>query len=344
MARHDLRAGLDVVDRHCADHQRHHGVTRDTERQQRNERRLCGSVVRRFRASQAGRMALAEAFRILRDLLFQRVGRERRQHRATARQDTQGRTQGRTAQHGGSGFLEFLHVRVQRADLVGDVDAVFLLLQVGHDFGEAEHAHGHDGEVDTVLQFGNAEVVAGNARVDVGADHAQQQTQDDHRDCLGQRARSQHHGADQAQAHQREVLGGAELERHLSQRGSKRSQQQGRHATGKERAQRGDGQRGARTAIAGHLVTVQHGHHRGRFPWQRHKNRRGRTAVLRTVIDAGQHDQACNRGQHIRDRQQHRDGRDRADARQHANQRTQDAAQQCVGQVLGRERHREAQH
>ncbi|MDT4829244.1 hypothetical protein FQZ97_626590 [compost metagenome] len=289
-------------------------------------------------------MALAEALRILRDLLFQRVGRERRQHGAAARQDAQGRTQGRAAQHCGSGFLEFLLVGIQRADLVGDVDAVFLLLEVGHDFGEAEHAHGHDGEVDAVLQFGDAEVVACNARVHVGAHHAQQQTQQDHRNRLGQRARGQHHGANQAQAHQREVLGGAELECDLSQRGRKTGQQQSSHAACEERTQGSDCQGGASAAVAGHLVAVQHGHHRGRFPWQRHENGRRGAAVLGAVVDACQHDQAGHRGQHVRDRQQHRDGRNRADARQHANQRTQNAAQQCIGEVLGRERDRETHH
>ncbi|KAG0752163.1 hypothetical protein G6F24_013759 [Rhizopus arrhizus] len=106
-----------------------------------------------------------------------------------------------------------------------------------------------------------------------------------------------------------------------------RRQQQRGHATGEERPQRGDCQRGASTTVAGHLVTVQHGHHRGRFPWQCHKNRRRGAAVLGAVIDTCQHDQAGPRGQHVRDREQHRDGRDGADARQHANQRTQDAAQ-----------------
>ncbi len=60
VGRHHLRAWLDVVDGHRADHQRHHGVLGNAERQQRNERRLRAGIVGRFRSGDALDRALAE--------------------------------------------------------------------------------------------------------------------------------------------------------------------------------------------------------------------------------------------------------------------------------------------
>ena len=53
------------------------------------------------------------------------------------------------------------------------------------------------------------------------------------------------------------------------------------------------------------------------------QDRRRRAAVLRAVVDAGQHDQRRHRLQRIGRRQQHRDRRDRTDAGQHADQRAE---------------------
>ena len=46
------------------------------------------------------------------------------------------------------------------------------------------------------------------AGIDVGADQAEQQAEHHHGDRLAQRAARQHHRADQAEHHQREVVGG----------------------------------------------------------------------------------------------------------------------------------------
>src|SRR5690606_26811128 len=118
-----------------------------------------------------GRVALAEALRVLRYFLFQRVGSKGRKHRAPAGQDTQCAPYGCSTYDSGPGLFEFLLVRIQATDLAGQVHTLVLEFKVVHDLGETEHAHGHDREVDTVLQFGNAEIVAGNTRVHIGADH-----------------------------------------------------------------------------------------------------------------------------------------------------------------------------
>jgi hypothetical protein len=59
-----------------------------------------------------------------------------------------------------------------------------------------------------------------------------------------------------------------------------------------------------------------------------YQHRGGRAAVLRSVIDAREHDQRADRRQAERDRQQHCDGRDRADPRQHADQGSDQGAEQ----------------
>src|ERR1044072_944104 len=60
-------------------------------------------------------------------------------------------------------------------------------------------------------------------------------------------------------------------------------------------------------------------------------------AILRAVIDAGEHDQRAERRQAEGDRQQHRNGRERADAGQHADQRADQRADQAQQQVHRRD-------
>ena len=56
------------------------------------------------------------------------------------------------------------------------------------------------------------------AGIDVGADQPEQQAEHHHGDRLAQRAARQHHRADQAEHHQREIIGRAELQRDLGER------------------------------------------------------------------------------------------------------------------------------
>ena len=158
-----------------------------------------------------------------------------------------------------------------------------------------------------------------------------------------QRSVRQHDGADQAQHHQRKVFGRAELERELRQRYRHRRDQDRRHRAGEERGEGRDRQRRAGLSLAGHLVAIEAGDDRRRFARHVDEDRRRRAAVLRAVVDAGQHDQRGHRLQRIGRRQQHRDGRDGADARQHADERAEHDADQCVEKVDRRQRDAEAQ-
>jgi hypothetical protein len=70
VAGHHLRARLDVVDGHRAHHQRHHGVGRDAQRQQRDEGGLRAGVVGRLGRRDAADVALAERHFARRSLVF----------------------------------------------------------------------------------------------------------------------------------------------------------------------------------------------------------------------------------------------------------------------------------
>src|SRR6266849_3594107 len=91
---------------HRADHQRHDRVGRDAEREERDERALRARVVRRFRPGHALDGAPAEAARVLRQLLLQRVGGEGPQHRAVAGQDAERGAEQGPAPDGAGGVLQ----------------------------------------------------------------------------------------------------------------------------------------------------------------------------------------------------------------------------------------------
>ena len=139
---HDLRARHDAVDGHGADHQGHDGVRRDAERQERDEGGLRAGVVGALRPRHALDRALAEAARILRELLLDRVGREGPEHRAVAGQDAQDAADGRAAQDRPGRSLQVLQARQQPADRLPDDVAHLGVVEVAQDLGDAEEAHG----------------------------------------------------------------------------------------------------------------------------------------------------------------------------------------------------------
>ncbi len=117
----------------------------------------------------------------------------------------------------------------------------------------------------------------------------------------------------------------------------------GREGAGEERAERRRRQRRPGAALPRHLVAVDGRHRRRRFARQVDEDRRGRAAVLRAVIDAGQHDERGRRRQREGDRQQHGDGGGRPDARQDADHRAEQHADEAVEEVERLEGGREAE-
>ena len=116
---------------------------------------------------------------------------------------------------------------------------------------------------------------------------------------LEHRAARQRHGRDQAEHHQREILGGVELEREVGQRRREGGDDQRRDAAGEERPQRRDAQRRPGPALPRHLVAVEHGDDRRHLARQIDQDRGRRAAVGGAVVDAGQHDQRRHRRQPV---------------------------------------------
>jgi hypothetical protein len=184
-------------------------------------------------------------------------------------------------------------------------------------------------KADAVEQFGDAEGVARGPGIHIGAAEAEQQADEDHGDGLEQRTLRHHHRRKQTEHHQREILDRRELFRERGEDGREGGERQRSDAAREERAQRGDRERGTGTALARHLVAVEAGDHRGRLARHVDHDGGGRAAVLRAVIDAGEHDQRAQGREPIRCRQQHGDGGDRTNAGEHADQGAQQASRQA---------------
>ena len=80
-----------------------HGIGRNAKTQERNEARLRRGIVGGFRSREAGDRALAEQFRLPRDLSFHHVAGKAREHRSAARQQTEEETKHAAARRGPGG-------------------------------------------------------------------------------------------------------------------------------------------------------------------------------------------------------------------------------------------------
>jgi hypothetical protein len=142
--------------------------------------------------------------------------------------------------------------------------------------------------------------------------------------------------------HQREVLGRAEQQRQRGQRRAERRDQHGREAARDERPDRRDRERRTRTPLSGHLMAVERSDHRGRLARYVDEDRGSRSTILRAVIDAGEHDQCADWREAECDRQQHRNGGERTNAGEHADQRADQDTDQAQSEIDGRNRDGEA--
>ena len=232
---------------------------------------------------------------VLESALLDRVGGEGRKDGAAARQDAERRADDGAAQDRRDHPLEIVARRQQAADLGHQHRAGLLALEIAQDFGDAEDADGDGDEVQPVGIFADAEREARRAGIDVGADKAEQQAERHHGQRLDDRAVGKRDRRDEADDHQREIFGRAELQRDAGQRRGEDRHEEGRDRAGEERAERGDRKRRAGPALAGHLVAVDRGDGGRGFARHVDQDRRGRAAILGAVIDAGEHDQRGDR-------------------------------------------------
>ena len=178
---------------------------------------------------------------------------------------------------------------------------------------------------------------------DVDADAAEQQSHRGHQQRARERCRG-HVGEEQEAEHeQRGVLGRAEAQREVGERWRHHGEHDDAEGAGHERADRRNRKRRPGPALAGHGVAVDAGHHRGGLARDAHQDRGGGAAVLRAVVDAGQHDDGLGGVEPEGHGQQDRDAGERADSRQHADQRADQAAEERVEQHVRAERDRETE-
>ena len=340
---HQRRPGRNAVQHQCGDQHRGHRAGRNAERQHRHERPGGGGVVCRFRPGDAGDRALAELLGVLRDPLLDGIGQEARNDVRGARHDADQEAQHGAAPDRGGRRPPLLAVRQQLAEFRPDQLALHVGAGPGQDFAEPEQSDRHRHDADAVAQLLDVEAVAEMAGHHVDADGAEQQPERRHQQRAHQRGRRHVGEEDQAEHQQRGVFRRAEAQREVRERRRHHRQRDHAERAGDERAHRRDAERRAGAALLRHGVTVDAGHHRGGFAGDAQQDRRGRAAVLRAVVDAGQHDDGLGRVEAVGDRQEDADAGERADPRQHADQRADEAAEEGVPQHVRPERDREAE-
>ena len=212
-----------------------------------------------------------------------------------------------------------------------------LVLDVDQHLADGEDADAQRDELDAAREFDLAAGEALLTREQVGADRGQEQP-DEHRDeALEHRVARQHDHQQQREHHQRGILGRPEVHRDVG--GHRRQERQPDHAEGArhERSDRRDSERLAGATLFGHLVAVDTGDDRRGFAGDVEQDRRGRPAVLGAVIDAGHHDQAGGRVEAGGERQQDRDRGRRPEARQDADERAEQTADDEPQQICRRD-------
>ena len=210
------------------------------------------------------------------------------------------------------------------------------LLEVDQHLGHPEEAHQHGYEADPVVKIRDAEgepVNAGN----IDSDHPDKQADDGDDKGLEQGPGTEIAQDREAEQHDREDLGRAELQGDLRHRGSNEHQEKDSERPGDKGTESRDSQGRSRPPLPGHLIPVDAGDGRRGLPGDVDQDRRGRAAVHGPVKNAGQHDDRRGRGDGKGDRQEERDGRGGSDPRQDADQGADQTAEQAQGQIDGRD-------
>ena len=177
----------------------------------------------------------------------------------------------------------------------------------------------------------------------VDADHAEHEPERGHQQRARQRGGGHVAEEDQPEHEQRGIFRRPEAQRETRERRRDQGEHDHREGAGNPRADGGDAQRRARAALLRHGVAIDAGHHRGGFAGNAHQDRGGRAAVLRAVIDAGEHHDRLGGVEPEGRRQENADAGERADAGQDAHDGADQAAEKGVPQHVGLQRHREAE-
>ena len=208
-----------------------------------------------------------------------------------------------------AGFAPFLPAGQQLAQLRRDHLADHVGRRRRENLAEPEQADRDRHDADAVAEFGDVERIAEMPGHVVDADHAEHQPEAGHQQRTRQRGRRHVGEEDQAEHEQRGVFRRAEPQRKVRERRRDQGEHDHAEGAGDPGADRGDAERGAGAALLRHGVAVDAGHHRGGFAGNAHQDRGGRAAVLRAVIDAGEHHHCAGGVEPEGRRQQNADAR-----------------------------------
>src|SRR5262249_41573003 len=122
------------------------------------------------------------------DFLLQRIGRERRQQRASPRQYAENRAEPGAAQDRAGAVPQIGEARPYPAQRAGDDARLLLLFAVVDDLRDAVDRNRDRHELDAVGKPHHAEIEPPCARIHVRADETEKQTEHDHRDRFDERS------------------------------------------------------------------------------------------------------------------------------------------------------------
>ena len=340
---HQRRAGWDAVDHQRCDQHGGNRAGRKAERQHRHECPGRGRVIGRFRSGNAGDRALAEFLRVLGEPPLDAVGQKARNNVRGAGGESDQKAENGPARDRHGRFPPFAAAGQQLAQPRRDHLADHACGRRRQNLAQPEQADRDRDDADSIPQLGDVEGVAEVPGHIVDADGAEQEPEARHQQCARQRCRGHVGEKDQAEHKQRGIFRRPEAQRECGERRRDQRQHQHPERAGDPRADGGDAQGCASASFLRHRIAVDAGHDRGGFARDPHQDRSGRAAVLRAVIDAGQHHHRLGGVEAESCWQENADAGKRPDARQYADDGADQAAEEGIPQDVGLQRDGEAE-
>ena len=321
--------GLNAVDHEGPQKDGDDRVDRNAQRKERNEGSSGGGIVGRLRTGNTLNDAGPKFFRVFGELLLNGIGTEGGDDRRRTWKDSDEEAEDRSPDDRPERVFPVLEIG-QKVFYLRRNDLAFhdLLLDIGNDLSHAKEAHDGGNQTHSIAEFENTKGQTLGAGDTVHPDGADQQPEDKHHQGLQDRTRGQIDQDNDPKKHQAEILGGSEGQGKFGQRRGNQHETDDRYRSGDERPKGGNAQRRTGPALSGHLIPVQAGDHRGRFPRDVDQDGGRRSSIHGAVIDPGKHDDGRHRGDMERVWKEQGNGGRRAETRKDADKRPHEARQE----------------
>ena len=201
------------------------------------------------------------------------------------------------------------------------------------DFGDAEASDRYAHQVDAVVQGVEIEREALNSRLYVCSDLGQKHASEAHGEPVQNTSRRDNADAHEPEQHEHAVIGRPEHESHSPKQWGEPGEDDDGDRTAYEAgySRREQGKTGL--PLQRQLVTIDASDDAACMG-DLHSDGADAVAVLRPVVDAGEHDQRAVHGKRIGERQEQTDSGQRPQAGQQPHQRADHASDRAVHQVL----------